>query len=147
METKFHLRVRALIYHKGQFLVVRTKNGSHSFLPGGHVETGESVTAALQREIMEECGRSCEIKEYLGAIENAWIEDGVRQWEITHFFHAIISDLEDNPNVVPLEEGFDLLWIVPDEFEKLNFLPEPLRDLMKSWANGDKKIWWGSAMQ
>jgi 8-oxo-dGTP diphosphatase len=147
METKWHLRTRAVIYQDGRFLVVRPKNPTHTFLIGGHVEIGESITTALEREVMEESGRKCEIKEYLGAIENAWIQDGVRQWEITHFFHVIIPDLEDRPDILPAEEGFDFTWITPDDFENLNFFPIPLRDFMKNWAGGDKKIWWGSTME
>ena len=146
METKWHLRARAVIYENGKCLVVRTKNGSHSFLAGGHVESGESVPAALEREMLEETGRKCEIKEYLGAIENAWIKDGGREWEITHFFHVVIPDLEADSHILPAEEGFDFLWINSDEFEKLNLLPVPLRNLMKNWAGGDTTIWWASTM-
>lgn len=110
------------------------------------MEVGESVPVALEREIAEEAGRKCEIREYLGAIENAWMEDGVRQWEITHFFNVEIAEVEAHPDIIPAEEGFDLTWITSDEFEKMNLLPVPLRDLMKNWVRGDKKAWWASTM-
>jgi ADP-ribose pyrophosphatase YjhB (NUDIX family) len=146
MNTNWHLRARAVIYSNGKFLAVRNKDHSHSFLPGGHVEIGESATVALEREMLEECGRKIEIKGYLGAIESAWEKNDSREWEITHFFQAEIPDLETNPNVVPFEDGFDVIWITPEEFEEMNFLPMPLRELLIAWANGDKKIWWASKM-
>jgi len=127
MNTKWHLRARAVVYHNGRFLVVNPKSEDYTFLIGGHVEEGESVPVALEREIMEGAGRKCEVKEYLGAIENAWVEDGVRQWEITHFFNVAIADVETHPDIIPAEEGFDLMWITPNEFEKRNLLPCQLR--------------------
>ena len=146
MKTIFHLRVCALIHRRGQFLVVRTKGGNHSFFLGGHVETGESIVAALKREILEECGRDAEIKEYLGAIENAWIEDDVKQWEIAHFFHAVIPDIESKSNILSLEPHIKFFWTAPEKFKRVNLLPMPLRNLAKAWAEGDKKIWWASTI-
>ena len=147
MQTNFHLRARALICHAGKVLVVRPKGKNHTSLPGGHVETGESVVAALRREILEECGRSCEIHEYLGAIENAWIENGVNQWEITHFFRITIHDLKDNPDIISAEDRLEFLWIAAGEFEKENLLPLPLRDLIKRRMNKDETIWWASTIE
>ena len=147
METKFHLRVRALIYRDGKVLVAHEKNSNHTSLPGGHVEIGESVVTALQREIMEECGRDCEVREYLGAVENAWVENGVNQWEITHFFCVTIPDLEDNYAVNSAEDRLEFLWIGVGKFEKENLLPLPLRDLIQRWMNGDKTIWWASTIE
>ncbi|MDQ3076052.1 MAG: hypothetical protein M3Q34_02900 [bacterium] len=62
-------------------------------------------------------------------------------------FHFTIHDLETNPNVLPAEEGFDFIWIAPDEFEKFNFLPKVQISLMKDWVKGDKKTWWASSME
>lgn len=146
METKFHLRTRALIHHDGKVLVAHEKGSSHTSLPGGHIEVGEGAVAALRREIVEECGRNCDVHEYLGAIENAWVENGVNQWEITHFFRATISDLKNNSDITSAEDRLEFLWIGAREFEKENLLPLPLRDLIKRWVSGDRAIWWTSTI-
>ena len=146
MNTQWHLRVRAVVERSGKILAVRTKNGSHSFLPGGHVETGESATVALTRELKEELGVSSKIESYLGAIENAWIEGETRHWEITHFFHVTLPEVKDSETIVPAEPGFDVIWVTPSEFEELNFLPVPLRDLLAEWLKGVRKTWWASSM-
>ena len=149
MKTIWHLRTRAVVYKDGKFLAVQAqseKHGHWSFLPGGHVEEGESIPIALEREMLEESGRACEVGEYLGAVEQSWISDEVKHWEVTHLFHVIIPDLETNPEVVPAEEGFDFIWIAPNEFEQFNFLPKVQRGLMVEWVNGDKKTWWASGI-
>ena len=142
METKFHLRARALIYHNGKFLLTRMINKGNTFLPGGHIEPGESIATTLKRELKEEIGRDCNVKEYLGVVENGWIQDNVRQFEINHIFHVELIDLDKNPEINSLEDKAEFMWAGLDKFKELNLLPFPLRELIKKWLAGDKTIWW-----
>lgn len=146
MQTKFHLRARALICRDGKVLVARPKDKNHTSLPGGHVEDGEGMIAALCREMTEECGVHIENEYYLGAVEQSWVEDDVIQWEIVHYFSAEIPDLTADTDIVSHEEKLEFLWIAPEEFETENLLPLPLRDLIKRWISGNKAIWWASTM-
>jgi ADP-ribose pyrophosphatase YjhB (NUDIX family) len=50
------LGVRAMLLREGRVVLVRHTYVSGWFLPGGGVEAGESVDAALTREILEEAG-------------------------------------------------------------------------------------------
>ena len=145
METEFHFRVRAVVVHAGKVLVVRTqKEVDHAFLPGGTVEADEGILSALRREMMEECGRTTAHEHYLGAIEQSWLDNDIRQQEIVHYFSAEIPDLEHDSNVTSKEDHLEFLWIAPEEFEKMNFLPIVSRELIKSYLAGDRKIWWAS---
>lgn len=144
METIWHLRVRAVIEHDGKFLVMIPGKRDRTFLPGGHVETGESATIALIRELKEELGIDGEIEKYLGAIENAWIEDGIKEWEITHFFK--FKSPVDTHSIKSIEEGVEIVWLSPAEFEKFNLLPVPLRNFLKDWNLKNQKAWWASSM-
>ena len=59
MDTR--LGVKGLIVRDGTFLVLVKPNGRFD-LPGGRVKPDESLTHALNREIMEETGISASIK-------------------------------------------------------------------------------------
>ena len=57
--------VKGIIRKGNQFLVLVKPDGAFD-LPGGRVEDGESIKAALHREISEETGLKVDIKEIVG---------------------------------------------------------------------------------
>jgi ADP-ribose pyrophosphatase YjhB (NUDIX family) len=58
---KFHYLVRALIISGDYILLAREIGTDNTFLPGGHVEQGESAEKALTCELEEETGHSASI--------------------------------------------------------------------------------------
>jgi len=47
---------RAVVFRGSKVVVVRDNTGAHHIQPGGHLEAGETVEAAVRREILEESG-------------------------------------------------------------------------------------------
>ncbi len=131
---------------KDRVLLTRMEAGNYTFLPGGHIEMGESAMPALEREIQEELGKPCAVKKFLGAIENSWIDGDTRHHEVNLIFEVDIPDLDSNGAVASQEKHIEFLWAAPDDFEKLNLLPVPLRAFIKNWHAGDMSPWWGSSM-
>lgn len=73
MNTKnnIHVLSRAMIIDQRHILLCKTLDLPviFYFLPGGHVEHGESVETSLLRELMEETGAQYKIKRFLGCLE------------------------------------------------------------------------------
>jgi ADP-ribose pyrophosphatase YjhB (NUDIX family) len=96
---------------KEEKLLVAEYIGHHYFLPGGHVEVGESAENALIRELREELGVNCSIKQFLGVIENQWRDKETLHHEINHIFE--IDSQELNCDLVPISKESHLAfhWI------------------------------------
>ncbi|MCK5020917.1 MAG: NUDIX hydrolase [Candidatus Peribacteraceae bacterium] len=61
------LTVDAIVKHRGGFVVIKRLNEPHGFaLPGGVVDPGETVEAAVIREVKEETNLDFEIDDILG---------------------------------------------------------------------------------
>ena len=128
----------------GRLLLARMRGTKTSFLPGGHVELGESIEGALVREIKEELGTPCCIHGYLGAVENIWIADGMREAEIFHIFHIHIPQLGPGGSVVSLERKSEFFWCPITDLETVRLLPAVLIPMIKRWVSGDPRPWWGT---
>jgi 8-oxo-dGTP diphosphatase len=113
------LTVDALIGDdKGRILVitrgVKPFKG-HWCLPGGKVEEGERVEAALEREVMEELGVRIGIRELVGVYSDP--ERDPRGHFVSVAYHATIIGGE----LATSNEVDDIRWISRDEIIELGF--------------------------
>jgi 8-oxo-dGTP diphosphatase len=108
--------VAGVIRREGRFLITQrlpedTLGGYWEF-PGGKVEQGEELTAALRRELAEEVGVETEIGAQIHDFVYAYPERDVR----LHFYEARI--LSGEPRRL---EVADLAWVTPEEFTNYQF--------------------------
>jgi 8-oxo-dGTP diphosphatase len=78
--TRPILAVSAAVFRKGRALIIRRARApllGHFSLPGGGVEVGETLAAALARELMEEVGIEAEIVAFNRHVE-AFFHEGAR---------------------------------------------------------------------
>lgn len=143
---KFHLIARAVILNDDHVLLARQKGMSNTFLPGGHINIGESAVAALKREIYQELGLELEVEGYLGALEADWDDDGTEQFEINHIFKAGIKRTSSRTPLESQEDHLEFLWSSIEDLYANNLLPHPLKKLIANYATGDRSIWWESTL-
>jgi 8-oxo-dGTP diphosphatase len=70
-KNNIHVLSRAVIIDQNHILLCKTLDLQENFyfLPGGHVEHGESVEISLLRELVEETASEGKIKRFLGCLE------------------------------------------------------------------------------
>ncbi|HYR88071.1 MAG TPA: (deoxy)nucleoside triphosphate pyrophosphohydrolase [Terriglobia bacterium] len=88
--------------------------------PGGKVEAGESLQAALEREIREELGLQIRVHDEFFTTEHDYPTKSVR----LHFFNSSI--IEGEPRLIDVA---DLRWVLPQDLDQFEF-PEADADLI-----------------
>ncbi|MGG0186620.1 NUDIX domain-containing protein [Bacillus rhizoplanae] len=148
MRTRFHHIVRGVLIKDGKLLVAHFK-GHHSFLPGGHIELGESVENALIREWEEEIGADCSIEKFLGVIENQWKDGDTLHYEINHVFKVSSDELKVEIPPKSRESHLDFYWIIPTEenLKRYKVMPDAaVQTLMKKIQEHDIETCWVSTL-
>ena len=110
--------VAAIIRRNGRILITQRRDNVHLAgmweFPGGKVEAGESLEAALQREILEELGMKVRVENEFLSIDYDYPGKAVR----LHFFNCAIEEGEAQPLAVA-----DLRWVEPRNLDKFQFPP------------------------
>jgi len=108
----------------GAIALTRTPKGY--FLPGGGVDAGESLEAALEREIREEISYQSAIGDKVGvAVQYLYAQDEDTHYKkIGHFYHAVLND----KIFPPAETHHELIWCARRQ------APEMLRHEFQAWA-------------
>ena len=142
MEQPFHHLVRGIFIKDNKVLLSKAKGYHNTFLPGGHIEFGESAKDALAREVEEEMGITCTVGEFLGVVEHKWEEHGILNCEINQLF--LVETLEHEPR--SQESHLEFFWCHENDLDASQLEPSPLVSLIKNYMKGDRAIWWASTL-
>ena len=119
---------RGVCVRDGKLLLCRAKGGSSTYLPGGHIEFGETGRQALVREVKEELGVASSTGAFLGVVENAFLQHGKPHAEIN-----LVYELElENGELPPLnsqEDWIEFEWCDLNRLDEANLLPPAFRSL------------------
>ena len=132
---------RALIIKNNKILLCRgVSEGEHYFLPGGHVEFGESGEITLKREMREEVNADISNLNYVGLFENKFSQ----KEKIHHEINIIYTAEIENENVVSQEAHIIFEWMPFGEFKSIKFLPTIFADELQRYFFEPKQIYLSS---
>ena len=116
---------RGVCVRDGKVLLCQAKGGSSTYLPGGHIEFGETGAQALVREIREEIGVESVCGEFLGVVENSFLQHGRRHAEINLVYRL---ELGAQPSELrSQEEWIEFEWRPLAELDQANLLPAEMK--------------------
>ena len=111
----------------GNILLCKAKGGKTTYLPGGHIEFGETGRQALVREIKEELGLDSSTGAFLGVVENSFLQHGAPHSEINLVYELSLAKRE----IQAQEDWIEFEWrplsdlgdLLPEAFRKLGVDP------------------------
>ena len=115
---KYELRksARAILQEtEGKIAIQYLQNYGFRKLPGGGVDTGETLEEAVMREVREEVGCACEVSEMIGVVIE--YRNNYNLLQISYCFLAKIIGEKGIPTLEEgeVEEGQITLWMSPEE--------------------------------
>ncbi len=105
---------RGLWIHGSKVLLCRNTIKDYLYLPGGHIEFGESAAAALAREFLEETGIKVRVGPMLLATEGTFTTKKHRHHELNLMFHVehrSTATTKSPPRVISKEKGIAFEWL------------------------------------
>ena len=126
---------RGVCVRDGKLLLCRAKGGSSTYLPGGHIEFGETGRQALVREVKEELGVESSTGQFLGVVENAFLQHGKPHAEINLVYELKLGNGEwgmgngELPTLKSQEDWIEFEWCDLNRLEEANLLPPAFRSL------------------
>jgi ADP-ribose pyrophosphatase YjhB (NUDIX family) len=141
------IRVSALLVWRGQILLCRQEKPGKEYwlLPGGGVNTGESLTDALQRELEEEIGidEDVSVEGPVAIAESIEPRRPVRK----HVVHIVFAgdltgrSLEAVRSEDAAVRGHRLFWV--DDLDSIVLHP-PIQRFLRRWRPGDPVAYLGA---
>lgn len=132
LRPQLHILARAVIRRDDKILLAQAQGAHNTFLPGGHLEPGESLPVCLVRELREQLGPEAQVGAYLGVVEHSY-GDTTSHYELNHLFETSLPTLADGVSTVNSREAhLTFFWAGRSDLAQHQLEPYPLRELLKT---------------
>ncbi len=140
MQNAIHVIARGVIIKDEKLLLCVNSKLPFYFLPGGHVEHGESAAYALERELQEELGFSCAVQRFLGCFEYSFIPNNPDKCHSHEYnFIYLVDALDLDSQLVPQspEDHTTFAWVPIAVLHEVDFRPHALKKVLLTWLEVD----------
>lgn len=114
---------RGLFVADGRVLICRSVKHGHGYLPGGHVEHGETGADALMREMLEEAGVGIKVGPLVAVAEHRFVQKSKPKHEINLVYQAALTSKKP---ICSCEPEIEFLWVNGKELRAMRILPTGL---------------------
>jgi len=131
--------VRAIIIKENKILLARQIGCNYTFLPGGHIEFGETAETALLRELDEEIGISGKCGRFLCTIENIFTDARGAKCHEAALYFIFVPGLKYRPcDFVSKESHLEFIWAEIEEAGSFNLKPDILEGIIQKLSLNKK---------
>ena len=137
MEKHIETIARGVCIRNGKVLLCLPKDRSYSYLPGGHIEFGETGREALVREMKEETGLDATAGDLLGVVESSFVQKGEKHCEINLIYEMKLRDegRGTREEVKSQEDWICFDWVECDKIDSANLLPPEMKPYCHTGKN------------
>ena len=135
-----HIGVGILLVRDNHLLLVKRKydpDAGYWSIPGGHLDLGEKVKVAAEREAFEETGFKVRVSKLAGLIDKIMYDDvGKIEYHYV-LLNYFVEQVEGNPNQLPVaqDDALDAKLVPFDEIKNYK-LTDSLIELLKQLKIG-----------
>ena len=145
MTTEKHIETiaRGVCVVDGKVLLCLPKDRSYSYLPGGHIEFGETGREALVREMKEETGLDATAGRLLGVVESRFVQKGEPHSEINLIYEMKIElptavDGSRRQSIAALEDWICFDWGDCGKIDDARLLPPEMKRQLSAAIDGSR---------
>jgi len=132
-KNKVEVIARGVCIKCGKILLCYGRKSGVAYLPGGHIDFGESGQTALEREITEELGVKSNAGALIGCCEHGFLQSGEPHAEINLIYQLEIPDLEPEEQPQAVESWIGFMWQPLDKMADVHFEPAALSHEIEDW--------------
>jgi 8-oxo-dGTP diphosphatase len=124
---------RGVCLKKSRVLLCYGRRSGIAYLPGGHIDFGESGRTALEREISEELAVSSTAGRFLGCCEHLFLQNGERHAEVNLVYELDVPALDPDEETRSAEEWIGFRWQPLERLAEIRFEPAALGGQLMQW--------------
>ncbi|PIS42040.1 MAG: hypothetical protein COT24_05610 [Candidatus Kerfeldbacteria bacterium CG08_land_8_20_14_0_20_40_16] len=104
------------------------------YLPGGHLEFGETLEECLKREVKEETAAEVKSMKFLRLFENHFHWRGEDHHEINLLYDIALKSKDPN-KIKCLENHISIIWLDLEKVKAFKLLPQDIHQYLVEYLN------------